>query len=437
MGRSSEHDSRAVFAWALYDFANSAFTTLIVTFVFATYFTKEIVGDETAGTALWSRAVTLSAVVAALLSPLAGAMADRGGRRKTWLMTTTAVCVLGTSMLYFAGAGDIRPALIWFVVANVAYEMGLVFYNAFLPEIAPAGKIGRVSGYGWSLGYIGGLGCLVLALVGFVQPETPWFGLAREGEQNIRATHLLAAAWFAVFSIPMFIRVRERVRPPLPEGAALLPTALRQLRDTLREIRSYEQVVRLLAARLIYNDGLVTIFAFGGIYAQGTFGFDTTKILVFGIVLNVAAGLGAFVMGFLDDRAGGKRTIQISLAGLLVAAVLAVLAPNETLFWIAGILVGIFAGPNQSSSRSLLGRFVPRQKRTEFFGFYAFSGKATAFLGPLLLGVLTTTFDSQRAGVAVVLVFFVVGWLVLNTVDEAAGIRRACFPGDSEPSSDS
>jgi UMF1 family MFS transporter len=412
-------------SWALYDFANSAFTTLVVTFIYATYFTRGIVGDQTLGTAYWSRGVTLTAIAVALLSPILGAIADRGGLRKRLLAFSTILCIAGTIGLYFAKPGQIVQALTWFVVANIAFEMAGVFYNAFLPDIAPPDKIGRVSGYGWSLGYVGGLLCMVLALVGFVQPEVPWFGLSTENGQNIRATNLLVAAWFALFSVPIFLFVKEDRSAASPAGTPILGPAFRQIANTFKEIRDYRQVVHLLVARVFYNDGLVTIFAFGAIYAQGTFGFTTTEILLFGIVLNVTAGIGAFALGFLDDILGGKRTIQISLIGLFAAGVLAVLAPSKALFWVAGILVGIFSGPNQAASRSLLGRFVPPDKENEFFGFFAFSGKATAFMGPFLLGVLTTAFGTQRAGIAVVLAFFVIGGILLTKVDEAEGIVMA------------
>ena len=183
-----------------------------------------------------------------------------------------------------------------------------------------------------------------------------------------------------------------------------------------------------MIARLVYNDALVTIFAFGGIYAAGTFGFTLERVLLFGIVINVAAGAGAIAMGFLDDRIGGKRTIVISLLGLIVATVIAILASNETWFWVAGILIGIFSGPNQAASRSLMGRFVPHELENEFFGFFAFSGKLTAFIGPLLLGVLTQISGSQRAGVSVVVALFAIGLGLLLLVDERAGSSARAAP---------
>jgi UMF1 family MFS transporter len=418
---------REIWAWALFDFANSPFTTLVVTFIYATYFTQAVPGGVERGTVLWSRGVTVTGIVVALLSPVLGALADRGGYRKLFLVATTVVCIAFVAALHWIrpeSAGSVVLALACFVVANVAYETAEVFYNAFLPDIAPRDRIGRVSGIGWGLGYAGGLVALVVALVALVQPETPWLGFSKEGAENIRATNLLVAVWFAVFSLPTFLVLRED-RSRVSRAGRVTREAYRQLRETFVDIRRYRQIVRLLLARLFYNDGLITIFAFGGIYAAGTFGFTFEEILVFGIVLNVAAGAGAFAMGFLDDRLGGKRTIAISLWGLIAAATLAVLAPTKTLFWVAGIVVGIFAGPNQSASRSLLGRLVPPDKENEFFGFFAFSGKATAFLGPFILGVLTQVFGSQRAGVSVVVVLLFVGWLVLRGVDEEAGIRAA------------
>ena len=199
-------------------------------------------------------------------------------------------------------------------------------------------------------------------------------------------------------------------------------SGINELIHTFKEIIKYKQVVKFLLARMIYNDGLVTIFAFGGIYAAGTFGFSFQEIMIFGIVLNVTAGIGAFIFGFLDDKLGGKITIQITLLFLICAGLLATFAQTKLLFWISGIMVGIFSGPNQAASRSLMGRFTPKSKENEFYGFFAFSGKMTAFIGPLFLGILTETFDSQRAGVSVVVILFVLGFFLLKSVNEENGI---------------
>jgi MFS transporter, UMF1 family len=416
---------RVVWSWAFYDWANSAFTTLVVTFIYSTYFTKAMAPDEITGTAWWSRAIGLSAIVVALLSPLMGAAADRGGTRKRSLAAATGVCIAGSVVLAFIAPGTANAALLAlavFVVANVAFEMSMVFYNAFLPAIASQERIGRVSGYGWGLGYVGGLLCMVVALVGFVRPEVPWFGLSTENGFNVRATNLLVGGWYLVFSLPLFLNVPER-----QTGAAALGirAAFAELRETFRAVGRYREVAKFLIARLVYNDGLVTVFAFGGIYAAGTFDMPLSEVILFGIALNVFSGLGALVFGFVDDRVGGKRTVLITLVALCAATTLAVWAPTKAWLWAAGILIGIFVGPNQSASRSLMGRFVPEKHQAEFFGFFAFSGKITSFLGPILLGTATAMFASQRVGVATVLVFFVVGGLLLLMVSEPAGIAAA------------
>jgi UMF1 family MFS transporter len=416
---------RVIWSWALYDWANSAFTTLVVTFIYSTYFTKAMAPDEVTGTAWWSRAVAVSAILTAILSPILGAAADRAGARKRFLAVTTAICIAATTALAFVSPGLENAALlalVLYVIGDWAFETGYTFYNAFLPTIASQARIGRVSGYGWGLGYIGGLVCMAVALVGFVQPEVPWFGLSKEGGWNVRATNLLVAAWFLIFSLPLFLYVPERKAGPFRLDVA---GTFRELGRTVRALGRYREIVKFLVARLIFNDGLVTVFAFGGIYAAGTFGMTLDQVIVFGIALNVASGLGALLFGFLDDRIGGKNTIMITLVALIVAASLAVWAPDRTWLWIAGMLIGLFVGPNQSASRSLMGRFVPERHQAEFFGFFQFSGKVTSFFGPILLGTATYMFNSQRAGVATVLIFFVVGGVILATVNERAGIAAA------------
>ena len=415
---------KTIFSWSMYDFANQPFTTLVVTFIYSTYFTQAIAPDEITGTMLWSRGITITALFVAFLSPLMGAVADQGGYRKVSLIFWTWVCIIGSVMLYYPLPGEIYKALTWFVIANIGFEMGSVFCNAYLPNIAPKEKIGRVSGYGWSLGYVGGLASLVIALFLFINPEIPAFGFSTIDGENIRATNLLVALWFAVFSIPTFMWLKDR-KVEEKISKQLIKSSYGRIRTTFREIRKYKQISRFLIARILYNDGLITIFSFGGIYAAGTFGFTFTEIMIFGIVLNVTAGLGAFLLGFLDDIIGGKNTIQLSNVGLIIACLLAVFTTSKTIFWIAGILIGICSGPNQASSRSLMARFVPEEKTNEFFGFFAFSGKATAFVGPMLLGFLTQAFGSQRFGVAVVAILIFAGAWVLHGLDEEEGMKAA------------
>ena len=426
----------------MYDFANQPFTTLIVTFIYGTFFTKVIAENEIVGTLLWSRGITITALIVAFLSPIMGAIADRGGYRKLYLIFWTWVSIAGSLLLWFPIEGQVIFALTAFIIGNVGFEMGGVFCNAFLPDIAPKEKIGRISGYGWSFGYVGGLIALALGLLLFINPEIPIFNLDKSAHEHIRGTNIMVAIWFAVFSIPTFLFVNEDHRRG-KKKTNLIADSIKQVRETFRNVRKYRELTRFLIARLIYNDGLITVFAFGGIYAAGTFDFSFQEIMIFAIVLNVAAGLGAFLMGFLDDFIGGKQTIQISNYGLILACIIAVVAPNrdlfnialpiigdtiisgKTLFWLSGILIGIFSGPNQASSRSLMARFVPQGKENEFFGFFAFSGKATAFIGPFFLGYFTLLFNSQRYGIAVVLFLLVIGTILLRSVDEEAGMAAS------------
>ena len=412
---------KRIYAWCLFDWANSPYTTLVVTFVYSTYFAKAFAPDVITGTAWWSRAVAVAGLTVALIAPALGALADRGGLRLRFLAAATGTCALASAALAFVAPGRGSAAFValgLFVLADIGFELGMQFYNALLPTLAPPAQIGRVSGYGWALGYAGGLVALLLALIGFVQTETPWFGVARAGGANIRATCLLVAVWLVVFALPLFLTLREERRP----GARLnVVGAFRELGATFRGVRRYRDAALFLLARLLFNDGLVTVFAFGGIYAAGTFGMTLSEVIKFGIGINVAAGAGAYLFGFVDDRIGGRRTVLISCAALAAATALAVWAPTRTWFWVAGMAIGVFAGPNQAASRSLMARFAPPGRENEFFGFFAFSGRLTSFAGPALLGVATQAFGSQRAGGATILLFLLAGGGLLLMVDEDRG----------------
>lgn len=419
---------RQIAAWTLYDWANSSFTTIVVTFVYSAYFASGMVGDDVLGTAYWSRAISISAIFIAVLSPIVGAMADRGGKRRRYLIISTLVCVTFTALLAFVSPSSpnaVLLALTLFVVANVAFEVGGVFYNAFLPVIAPPNRVGTISGLGWGVGYTAGILSMVLALLAFTGipgGAAPWLDLPTAEGFNVRAVNLLVAVWFLVFSVPMFLFVKD---PEPTRSGMKVGEAIRELRHTFHEINRYRELAKFLLARLIYNDGLGTIFGFIGIFAGTAFGWGTSQVLIFGIAANVTAGTGAFVFGFLDDRMGGKRTIMISIVALALGVILGVSTRSETWFWVAGLSAAIFAGPNQAASRSLMARFTPAHRQAEFFGFYAFSGKVTTFAGPLLLGFATILFDNVRIGMGTIALFFILGGLVLATVDEKEGIRAA------------
>lgn len=403
-----------VLSWCMFDWANSAFTTLVVTFIYATYFTKSIVPDPIQGPVLWSRAITMTGLCVAILSPYLGALADRRGTRRRYLWTSTLVCVLASCALAFIRPGMTHAVLLalgFFTVANIAFEVQMVFYNAYLPELASKQQLGRISGYGWGMGYVGGLCCMAVALFFFVKPNTLLPVSTVEGF-NVRATNLLVAGWMLVFGLP-FLWKAPASRPMTGNNLAGPWT---RLQDSLRTLMERKDIARFLLARLLYNDGLVTVFAFGGIYAGTVFNMTTSDILGFGIALNVAAGLGALVFGFMDDKWGSKPTILLSLVALSGATLLAAFTPSRAGLWTAGIVIGLFAGPNQSASRSYMSHLAPADRHTEFFGLFALSGKLTAFAGPLVLGIVTAWAHSMRAGIGVVMLFFVLGGLLLTTV---------------------
>ncbi len=406
-GPQTPASSRGLFAWAMFDWANSAFTTVVITFVFATYFAKGVVGDEHIGASYWGYAMGLSGLSIAILAPIFGAIADIGGRRKPWIAGCTAVCVVATALLVFIlpDPAYILPALILVAVANIGFEIGVVFNNAMLPDIVSEERLGRLSGWAWGLGYVGGLGCLVVILTSF----------DLDSNAHVRATSLLVAIWFAIFSIPLFLWTPDQPSSGLPVGRAVAD-GLALLGRTLRDVREHRTIVRFLIAHMIYGDGLVTLFAMGGVFAQSTYGMTTTEVLQFAVIINVTAGLGAAAFGWIDDRIGSKTTILISLVALAAIGGAILTIDDKSIFLILGAALGIFFGPAQAASRSLMARLVPQGKETEMFGLYALSGKATTFLGPLTFGLATAAFDSARAGMATILVFFLVGAAVLSTV---------------------
>jgi len=415
---SPEVSRTARVSWAFYDWANSSFSAVISTFVFPAYFARQIAENETVGTSQWGYAVGLAGLLVALSAPLLGAIADQGGRRKPWLGAFTALCVVATGALWWTGGdGGVLTVLLLAGLATVGAEFAFVFYNAMLPSLTSYDRIGRWSGWAWGLGYAGGLACLLLALFGFVADD-PWFPLARERAEHVRATFVLVAVWYALFALPLFAFTPDevRVRRALPDAVR---SAVTQLRESLRRVRAYGPILRFLIARMFFIDGLATIFAFGGIYAAGTFGMDEGQVLLFGIALNVSAGLGAAGFAWLDDHLGSKGTIVLALVGLIGFSGLLLLVRSLTWFWVFGTLLGIFVGPVQAAGRSYLAHAAPAHLRGEMFGLFAFSGKATAFLGPLLVAWVTGVFDSQRAGMSVIVVFLVVGLALMLTVPAA------------------
>ncbi len=410
-------DKRAVFAWCLYNWGNHSFLAVITTFVFATYFTQAVAPDPVTGTTWWGQAQAIAGLTIAIASPPLGSVADLTGRRKLWLAVMSVAAIAATGALWFVtpSPDSAQMALVLVATGTVALEIAFVFYNALLPDIAPRDHLGRISGWGWASGYLGGIACLLILLVGFIQVDIPPFGLSKATAEHVRISGPFSALWFAVFAWPLFYWVRERKGPRMPIGAAI-SRGLGDLVSTIRTLWSTERhIIWFLLAQMIYLDGLTTLFAFGGIYAAGTFGMSMADVILFGVAINVTAAAGAMLFAWIDDWIGPRRTIAVSLAALIGLSIAVLLIDSKTWFWILGLSLGVFLGPAQSASRSLMARVAPVSHRTQMFGLSALSSRVTAFTGPAALAWATAAAGSQRAGMATIVVFFVVGLVLLLT----------------------
>jgi MFS transporter, UMF1 family len=413
-------------AWALYDWAISPFPTLIVTFVFAAYFQQAVVGDAVEGQALWSLAIALGGLGFSLTAPFLGAVADARGGLKPWIFSFTVACALASAGLWFVAPdpGFAILALVLLVVGMLASEYAEMFLNALLPGIVGPSRLGRLSGWAWGLGYVGGIAALLIALALLIRPEVPPFGLDAGAAEQVRMVGPLVGAWLLVFSAPLFLLTPDRrPRGAVPAGA--VRAGLRDMVARLKALPRQRDLLRFLLAHMLYNNGLLTLFGLGGVYAAGVFGMSLDEVIVFGIALNVAAGLGAFGFGFVDDRIGSRASVMLALAGLIVSASVAVMAPDRTWFWAAGIGIGLFVGPVQASSRALMARMTTETEAAGHFGLFALSGRATAFLGPAVAAAVTAFAGSQRLGIATILLFLVAGLALLLGVREPARVDRA------------
>ena len=411
---SKAKQNKQIISWSFYDFANQPYTTLIITFIYSAFFVNYIAPDEIEGTFLWANAISITAIIVAFLSPLLGAFADETGYRKFFLVFFTLLCSLFTALLYFPEKGDLSLAIAFVIISNIAFEMGCVFCNSYLKELSNDKNIGRVSGNAWGLGFLGGLSALFISFVLF-DVNNP---------EEVKQICVFVAIWFVLFSLPTFIFLKDSKRTKVTKKD--ISSSFTSIYTTFKEIRNYKKVVNFLIARLFYNDGLITIFALGGVYAVGSLNFTMNEVLILGIILNVFAALGSFVFGSYEDKIGTRNVINLSLVILIISTILAFVAPwtnyPKEVFWIAGVLLGSMIGPNQSCSRSYMSQIIPANKKNEFFGFYALTGKATSFLGPLLFGLITKFYSQQMALLSVV-VFFIIGWLLFNKISLSKPFR--------------
>ena len=440
----------ALFGWVLFDWATQPFYTLVVTFLFAPYFVNGFMDDPARGSSLWAYATGIAELIAAALAPVLGAIADAGTPRKPWIAAFSVLLFVGLCGLWFAIPGEIELAprvLFSFGLATIGAELATVFTNAMMPSLIGNDRLGTLSGLGWATGYVGGLVSLALiaglvvadphtgkTLLGLL-PVLPLDTATREGDRLVGP---FSAVWFLVFVLPLFLFTPDRPGKPLKTGA--VTAGLSQLVRSVKElVRHHVEIAKFLLARMLYADGLGAVFAFGGFYASTVFGWGAAELGRFGVILTITGTLGAALGGLLDDREGSKAVIVGTLL-LFIAASIGVLSVDhdhvlfvvpvepkalgsapfssvgEQIYLAFAMLIGIASGPIQSSSRTLLARMCPEDKVTEFFGFFSFSGKITAFAAPLAIGAVTHVTGSPRIGIAMSLVFLIAGLLLLLRV---------------------
>jgi len=401
----------------MYDFANSGYTTVVITAVFSAYFVAEVAGNAPWATFAWTAALALSYALIMVTAPVIGAWADARAAKKRLLAVTTLGCIVFTAALACIGRGDVAAGMLLIVLSNFFFGSGENLIAAFLPEIAEGEALGRVSGWGWSLGYFGGLVALGVCLVYVTHAQ----GQGAAAAEFVPVTMLITAAIFALASLPTFLFLRERARPQAGAGTAVR-AAFARLGETLRSAHRYRDLRRFLICLVFYQAGIQTVIALAAIYAQQAMGFSTRDTLLLILVVNVTAAIGAFAFGHVQDRLGHVPTIMLTLAGWMLTVLLAWMAEGTALFWVAANLVGLCLGSSQSAGRALVGYLSPPGRQAEFFGLWGLAVKLSSILGPLTYGAVTwISGGDHRLAILITGAYFVVGMMIVAGVDAARG----------------
>jgi len=399
-----------VFSWALFDFAHTAFYVLILTVGYPLYFKEVVVANNGQADFLWGSAFSISMCIVALFSPVLGAVADYGAGKKRFLGIFTALCVLATANLFFVHTGMIFAGMTLLILSNIGFEAGLVFYDAFLLEITTARSYGRVSGYGFALGYVGSLASLAV-----VYPlYAGGFGL--DNLFNVRLSFPIAAAFFFVFGLPLFMFLPDKQRTASLKLDFIL-IGFKRLRATYQQFPRYRNVARFLVSYFIYIDGVNTIIIFSSIFAMETLKMGISEIVVYFAMVQTSAIFGAVLFGILSDHIGHKPTLSMTLLLWLSIVIIAYFIHDKLLFYGLGILAGLALGSSQSTSRGLMSIITPQEKKTEFFGFYSFFGKASAIIGPFVFGFVSSYFN-QRLAILSIGLLLLTGLILLQRVEE-------------------
>ncbi|MFW6600262.1 MFS transporter [Propionibacteriaceae bacterium Y2011] len=423
----AEHPpKRRTLAWAMWDWGSAAFNAVITTFVFATYLT-DVVAENGApagalsGTAWLGRTTAAAGVFIALLAPVLGQRADAGGRRKASLGLWTALTVLAMCAMFLVkdDRSYLWLGLLLLALGNIFMEIGAVSYNAMLQQVSTPKTVGRVSGFGWALGYVGGIFLLLILFVGLISPEVGWFGVTSEEGLRYRVVALVAAVWFALSAIPLFIFVPEVPRRPDAPKVGFVQSYRVLFRDVLELWRNDRNAVFFLGASALFRDGLAAVFTFGAVLAVTVYGLSTSDVLIFGVAANVVAAIGAFAGGQLEDRLGPKTIIVVSLIGLMATAIALLFVYSTAVFWVLGLILCLWVGPAQSSSRSFLAQVSPPGREGQMFGLYATTGRAVSFLSPALLAVFAQ-FGGDRLGILGIVIVLGLGLAALLLVHSPA-----------------
>lgn len=407
----------------MFDFANSGYTTVVITAIFNAYFVSVVANNESWATFAWTASLAASYALIILTAPLVGAYADAYAVKKPLLAISTLGCIVFTALLYFVGKGDIGLAVILIIATNYFFGSGENLIAAFLPELAKNQALGKVSGWGWGLGYLGGIFSLGSCLVYITWAKT----LNHEPDQYVPVTMVITAVIFAAASLPTFIYLKERAIPqPHFYGDKVIQESFLRLRSTLANVRQYQDLVRFLICLVFYQAGIQTVIALAAIYAQQVMGFDTQETILVVFLVNFTAALGAFAFGHIQDRLGHLVTIAITLAGWIVMVIIAWLAEDRTTFWIAANLAGLCLGASQSAGRALIGLFSPVSRRAEFFGLWGLAVKLSSILGPLTYGSVSWITDGDhRLAMLITGSYFIIGLLILKQIKVDRGQKAA------------
>jgi UMF1 family MFS transporter len=414
---------REVFGWAMYDFANSGYTTVVMTAVFNAYFVGVVAANASWATLAWTSALALSSAVVMLTMPSLGALADLRAIKKRLLAFSTAGCVLFTALLALAGPGDLWLAVGAIVLSNVFYSYGESLNAAFLPELARRDALGRVSGWGWSFGYFGGMLTLGLSLGYVLWAQAQGMTAA----QFVPVTMLITAGIYALASLLTFALLKERA---VPQPSALqdngLRASLQRLAQTWRHAQDYRDFVWLLVCAVAYQAGIAVVIALAAVYAEQVLGFRQTQTMMLIFLVNIAAAVGAFAFGYWQDRIGHRVALAVTLVGWIVMTLLAYAATGAALFWVAAVVAGLCMGSSQSAGRAMAGAFAPEHRLAEFFGLWTFAVRLAAILGPMTYGLVTLiTAGNHRVAILSTGAFFVIGLIVLAKVNVARGVAAA------------